>query len=149
MANGHGFAYRATPLDRPAFVTLLGAVFGSGPVFAYATDVITIWELQQHAALTGVPIDADFGQIFTAVIELRWRRDDSGHYDVLGLTEQAAGQLAAAGMRPIRQFAALAAGTHAAIRLEGPSVGNYTRIDYIEYRAPSGAVQLLRYAHAR
>lgn len=91
--------------------------------------------------MAALDTSGDFGHAFAERAEVRWKRLGHDVYDVLVLSEQS---LDIAGARPVTCEGAAwqtEAGDGAAI----VQTDHRPRINYILYRAPNAAVELMRY----
>lgn len=138
-----GYAYRQQPLTLAQLQALAQVIFGATPVLAFAADPVELLTIERYDDLTALPLAYDFGHIFSAQIELRWKRLADDRYDALGLAEDGShAALASAGMGQIGYFSA----RRAPLPNTELKHGEHERIAYVEYFSPLGAVQLTRYA---
>lgn len=100
--------------------------------------------------LAALDLSGDFGHIFSARAELRWRRVDETGYDILLLSETALNVTGAEELLS-RWVDETGAERSAAWRAESPGKlaviqdGGRPRLHYLAYHAPNGAVLFLRY----
>lgn len=90
--------------------------------------------------LEDLDLRGDFGHIFSARAEVRWKRRDDGDYDVLVLSEQ---PLSIAGAQTVGE--AWDVEKHPVRKMI--QTGQYPPLTYLTYHAPNGAAQLVRYSH--
>ncbi|HEU4322605.1 MAG TPA: hypothetical protein VFS21_05600 [Roseiflexaceae bacterium] len=143
------FLYRIAPAKATQLRDLLAALFPKG---GWAYGGAAIWDAVKQGAANLRPIDqfdapeamdvsGDFGQAFNVERELRWKRIDKEHYDLLVLSEQPVEHHALVSLEhrlgwrpddPDDRFAALQGKGHPSLRFRS-------------YRGPNGGVVLVRY----
>jgi hypothetical protein len=108
----------------------------------YATSLWDVTELPTLSKITGcdtaeqIVLAGDFGHLFDARAELRWKRCDDGSYDVLVLSERKLDPPGAT---------LLAADWIAHEQNVISQGGRRADTSVVLYHAPNGAAQLLRY----
>jgi hypothetical protein len=162
-----GYIYRCICKDAEDFSALVERIFGKQvKVWAFGMNSIHVQPITEVSTSDTFLVDTQHhpnpltsGHIFTATVEVRWKRRD-GAYDVLVLTEndQIAGKLPEVRFtatydtrRPKKESPEKEAAKEAAyLVLATPrdvqARRQEWRLGYVEYRDPdSGAVQLVRY----
>ncbi len=148
--NGAGYIYRMANASSARLFELVRDYVGL-PCWTFGGA--TLWDVEPERGRENLrPIErltdmarldpgGDFGHAFTERAEVRWKRLGRDVYDVLVLSEQS---LDIAGARLVTCEGAAwqtEAGNGAAI----VQTDHRPRINYILYRAPNAAVELIRY----
>ncbi|PDW04089.1 hypothetical protein [Candidatus Viridilinea mediisalina] len=139
-----GYLYRLVPVDAERLRALIADLVGT-PCWSFGGAAQ--WDFEPKAgtgnlrAITQwaeIDLKGDFGHAFSGQAEVRWKRHDEKHYDVLVLTET---------VRKIDGATTLAAGWDVETPTERAIIqdGQRPSISYSLYHAPNGAVQFLRY----
>lgn len=145
-----GYLYRIFPADAarlravaaelisPPCWTFGGAALWDFDASKGRANLRPVTPLPGADAIAALEIAGDFGHLFGAEAELRWKRYDETTYDLLVLSEQ---ELTLAGA------SVLAAGWETSAQVgEGLlQTDDQPALSYIAYHAPDGAVQFLRY----
>jgi hypothetical protein len=149
MSKLHGYVYRRFPLTQAELRKLIAQhVYGVSPVFACAGSMAQLESMRQYASAEQVLLEGDFGHVFSAKAEARWKKGQAG-YDVLVLTEH-----------PIPEWAGTELPTAGSltVRHPPPSVSlvldipgetqdgkRQSRLEYVEYLGLNRTVQFVRY----
>ncbi len=140
------FLYRVARADVTQLCDLIAALFPAG---GWAYGGAAVWDAVREGsdnlrpikrfAKTEVPdVRGDFGQAFDAERELRWKRIDEAHYDLLALSEQ---PLTQPGLVLLEhRLSWLPNDRSTALQGKGQRPLRFT-----SYRGPGGGVVLVRY----
>ncbi|GAB4442412.1 MAG: hypothetical protein OHK0015_40980 [Chloroflexi bacterium OHK40] len=146
-----GYLYRIPKADsttlRATVATVVGfpcTSFGGAALWEFdpAAGRDNLRRLQTVASAEQIAVTGDFGHAFGRTAEVRWRRRNQEHYDILILTDTPG---APAGARPLGGVDvpwATSVPEGARLLLSDEYSGP---VRYIAYHAPNGAVQFLSY----
>lgn len=156
-----GYLYRIARADAATLRKLVGELVLTPPQPAWSFGGAAMWDIdpkgkKEHlrpitllSSADELNLEGDFGHAFSQAAELRWKRIDRDHYDLLVLSERSLSALESDEYRlvPPDQIS-VRYPQNVAIQLEGRRhAGN--NLHYVEYRVKSGAVQFLRYREVR
>lgn len=145
----NGNVYRLCPIDATQLVQLVATIVGlpcwsfGGAVlwdFDPAKGTANLRSIEELRKPEDLDLRGDFGHIFSARAEVRWKRLSATDYDVLVLSEMPQ-QIEGAQTIGSEWITVQSAHTDVAIR----QTGGRQPLTCIAYHAPNGAVQFLRY----
>lgn len=159
MSNAIGHIYRVASANRTQLHALIkthvgdqGWTFGGAAQWDFVSNKgqQNLREVASFADADLVDIEGDFGHAFSVKAEVRWKRRDDGHYDVLVLSEDPQTVQAGAPLRVPRWNSATQNWEGGDWQTYRPEVATIRQtaerspISYIDYLAPNGAVQFQR-----
>lgn len=146
-----GYIYRIADADKDRLGKVIAQIVGdAGWTFGGAA----LWEFDSQKGCDNlrpikhftkphdVDVRGDFGHAFSKQGEVRWKRRDTDHYDVLILSEQEQGIEGAVRLGDSWE-------TKEKTSLNILQTGDYPSVGYITYHSQNSAVQFIRYTEVQ
>lgn len=160
MSEEYGYIYRVEHASKQQLIDLIAKHVGdAGWTFGGAAqwDFVAghgrgnLRTIERYTSAISINVSGDFGHVFDEHAEVRWKRRDDGAYDVLILSEQDQSIEDATPLR-VRHWntnnkswesSTWAIQSHKVAAIQ--QTAGQRSIMYIDYCAPNGAAQFIRY----